>query len=194
MECTNAGRLISSYLDGELSEAQAAPLRKHLLACQPCRAAAQGEKNLKRWFVASPAVAVPQDFASRVARRAFAGDRGAGERGAGERGDGFVPAAAPVARPSEDRTLRFVLQVTALAATLLVVAAIALSSLKLPSGNRLAAENQPTLEQALEGLDRLDREAATTHSPSPSQSSDQPADARSQASPPKSQSTGSEPK
>ncbi|MFN0242666.1 MAG: zf-HC2 domain-containing protein [Planctomycetota bacterium] len=185
MECTNAGRLIASYLDGELSEAQAAPLRKHLLACQPCRAAAQGEKNLKRWFVASPSVAVPQDFAARVARRAFAGDRGAGERGAG-----FVPAAAPVARPSEDRTLRFVLQVTALAATLLVVAAIALSSLKLPSGNRLAAENQPTLEQALEGLDRLEREAATTQSPS----SDQTADARSQASPPTSQSKGSEPK
>lgn len=187
MECTDAGRLISSYLDGELSEAQAAPLRKHLLACQPCRAAAQGEKNLKRWFVASPPVAVPQDFAARVARRAFAGDRGAGERG-----DGFVPAAAPVARPSEDRTLRFVLQVTALAATLLVVAAIALSSLKLPSGNRLAAENQPTLEQALEDLDRLERESVTTPSPSPSKG--QPADASSKATPPKSQSTGSEPK
>ena len=71
MQCTDASRLISSYLDGELSEAQAAPLRKHLLACQRCRAEAQGEKNLKRWFVTADPVAVPEGFAARVARRAF---------------------------------------------------------------------------------------------------------------------------
>lgn len=150
MECTDAGRLIASYLDGELSEAQAAPLRKHLLACQPCRGEAQGEKNLKRWFVATEPVAVPRDFAARVARRAFAGDRG--ER--------FTPVLA--ARPAEDRTLRFVLQVTAIAASLLVIAAIALSSLKLPSGNRLAADTKQelSLDQALQELDRLEHASA----------------------------------
>jgi anti-sigma factor RsiW len=43
MECHDARSLIQSYLDGELSQAQAAPLRTHLLDCQPCRAGAQDE-------------------------------------------------------------------------------------------------------------------------------------------------------
>src|SRR5258705_12108957 len=76
MECNQAQPLIPSYLDGELSEPQAAPLRRHLLDCQPCRAGAQSEKNVKRWFSATAAIAVPKGFAARVARRAFAGDTG----------------------------------------------------------------------------------------------------------------------
>ena len=57
MECIEARPLIPSYLDGELSEAQARPLRKHLLDCPECRSGAQGEKNLKRWFVQEEPVA-----------------------------------------------------------------------------------------------------------------------------------------
>src|SRR6185436_4437001 len=102
MECIEARPLIPSYLDSELSEAQARPLRKHLLDCPECRALAQGEKNLKRWFVEEEATAVPRDFAARVARRAFAGD--SGER------FGVAPAAAAFEAP-RDSYLPFILQV-----------------------------------------------------------------------------------
>ena len=68
--CQNAQSLVPSYTDGELSEEQAAPLRRHLLECLACREVAQGEQALKRWFVpAEDALAVaPQGFAARVAR------------------------------------------------------------------------------------------------------------------------------
>ena len=173
MECQQSHRLIPSYLDGELSEAQAAPLRRHLLDCQPCRAGAQGEKNLKRWFSASLPVSVPKGFAARVARRAFAGDTG-------EPPTEIVPAAAPAlagwtggwaaldrngARESrglsEDRILRFVLQATAAAALVVIALSIALRSLSLPAGTRLQAADGQTeigVEQALERLDRLNRQ------------------------------------
>ena len=55
MTCNEALPLVWSYLDGELSEAQAAPLRKHLLECNGCRNSAQHGKTLKRWFVRSEA-------------------------------------------------------------------------------------------------------------------------------------------
>jgi len=171
MECRQSHLLIPSYLDGELSEVQAAPLRRHLLDCQPCRAGAQGEKNLKRWFSASLPVSVPKGFAARVARRAFAGDTG-------EPPTEIVPAAPSELIPdraaldrsgsrsgesrglSEDRILRFVLQATAAAALVVIVLSIALRSLSLPSGTRLQAADGRTeigIEQALERLDRLNR-------------------------------------
>jgi len=157
MDCTNARPLIPSYLDGELSEAQAGPLRKHLLDCQPCRGSAQGEKNLKRWFVADPPVALPRDFAARVARRAFAGDTG-------ERWDGTVsaPLGAPAraAEVAQDEHLPFLLRLTAVAAAVLVALSIALGNLRLPASGRLMAETAPeaNLERALDELDRLNRE------------------------------------
>lgn len=160
MECNNARPLIQSYLDGELTEAQAAPLRKHLLACQACRASAQSDKNLKRWFAEPAAVAVPRDFAARVARRAFAGDRG--ERFT----DVAVAPALPLrarqmqpTRGSDESTLRFVLTLTALAAGLLVVLSIAIKSSTLPSGNRMLADDHRTLSvhDAIERLDQLNQ-------------------------------------
>jgi predicted anti-sigma-YlaC factor YlaD len=154
MECTNARPLIPSYLDGELSEAQASPLRKHLLDCQPCRASAQDEKSLKRWFVDEGPVAIPKDFSARVARRAFAGDPG----GTSERwSDRAVPAATP-ARESED--LRFLLQLTAIAAALLIGLSIAIGHLRLPASDRLMADTAPeaNLERALSELDRINLE------------------------------------
>lgn len=164
MECTNARGLIPSYLDGELSEAQAGPLRKHLLGCQTCRGEAQGEKNLKRWFAAEPPVAVPRDFAARVARRAFAGDTGeAPARTA-------VAAVAAVA-PSggEGRLLTFVLRATAVAAALLFALSIAIGNLDLPSGARLMADTAPerNLERALEELERLNAAEAQPSEPAP---------------------------
>jgi anti-sigma factor RsiW len=154
MKCNQAEPLIPSYLDGELSEAQAGPLRKHLLDCQPCRASAQGEKNLKRWFVPEEDVAIPRDFASRVARRAIAGDRGERFSPAG------VIAAAegnPFDARGEDPSLNFVLQLTSLAAAVLIFLSLAIGSLKLPSGNKMQADStrEIKLERAIDELDRL---------------------------------------
>lgn len=155
--CTDARPLIMSYLDGELSEAQAAPLRKHLLGCQPCRASAQDQKNSKRWFVASEPVAVPRDFAARVARRAFQGDRG----------EGFAPQAPLSTRPRahdvEERSMRFVLALTALAAAVVIFLSIAIRQLTLPTGDSLRADDQSTvlpIDRALEELDQLNAKEA----------------------------------
>ena len=155
MDCTNARPLIPSYLDGELSEAQAGPLRKHLLDCQPCRGSAQGEKNLKRWFVADPPLALPRDFAARVARRAFAGDTG--ERWSEA---AATPLGAPVRAAAQEEHLAFLLRLTAVAAAVLAALSIALGGLRLPASGRLMAETAPeaNLERALDELDRLNRE------------------------------------
>ena len=174
MECQQSQSLIPSYLDGELSEALAAPLRKHLLDCQPCRAGAQGEKNQKRWFSAKVPVSVPKGFAARVARRAFAGDTGESEVEIMPAGTGGVFARSAssnrVAFPgshghperggSEDHLLRFVLQATAAAALLVLVLSIALRSLSLPAGSNLRAadgRNEIGVEKALERLEQMNQ-------------------------------------
>lgn len=156
--CTDSRPLIMSYLDGELSEAQAAPLRKHLLECQPCRASAQDEKNLGRWFSTAKSamepVQVPRDFAARVARRAFQGDRGA------------LEAQAPVlALPQrrDERSFRFVLALTAVAAAVVLFFAVAIRQLTLPSSSRMVADEKTVLplDEAIRELDRLNaRDAA----------------------------------
>ena len=158
MKCENAVPLVPAYLDGELGEARASLLRKHLLECQPCRASAQDGKALKRWFAplaqasleASPEFnsGVPNGFAARVARRAFAGDTG--ERGrmqptlVGSSGSDLLP---------------FVLRATALAAGLLFVLAIGMRMRTRPELNRLSADdNTPApIERVIEELDQLNQ-------------------------------------
>ena len=176
MECIEARPLIPSYLDGELSEAQARPLRKHLLDCPECRSGAQGEKNVKRWFVQDEPVAVPRDFAARVARRAFAGD--SGER------FGAAPAAAALlshqhAEAPRESYLRFILQVTSIAAVVLIFLSVAIRNLSLPSGDKLRADDKPdiSLEQALLELEKLDRadSGADSAAAQQSPSADEPA-------------------
>jgi anti-sigma factor RsiW len=160
MQCDDAGPLIPSYLDGELSETQAAPLRKHLLDCQPCRATAQGEKAIKRWFVEAGAAAVPPGFASRVARRAFAGDTGSGEHGTPPLRQTAALAAVPA--PEGGRLLPFVLRLTAVAAILLVCLSVAIGNLRLPTSRDMQADDSKllTLEEMERALDRLNREEA----------------------------------
>lgn len=174
LPCDDAQLSIMSYLDGELSEAQAAPLRKHLLECQPCRASAQDLKNTSRWFVRPQAVAVPRDFASRVARRAFQGDRGERVLEAGGR-----TALAPAALEDRElegrengRMLRFVLTLTSVAAAVAICVAIGIRSLSLPSGERLTADDRApamSLETALDELDALNgQDTARPAPPDPS--------------------------
>ena len=154
MECQNARSMIPSYLDGELSEAQAGPLRQHLLGCHPCRGSAQDLKNVKRWFADSPAALVPEGFAARVTRRALQGDTGE-----------LAPSLS-AARTDEDggRLLRFVLACTAAAAVVLLVLAIGLRQFGLPRTDRLQAEPPaPQLSRALEVLDRLNRAEKAPH-------------------------------
>jgi len=162
MRCDQAQALIPSYLDGQLQEVQAAPLRKHLLDCQGCRGGAQAGKNLKRWFEPDASGAIPQGFAARVARRAFAGDTGEPEIELLPARSPAVPAfAGPIraaARGSEDPVYRFVLQATAAAALVVLALSLALRSQTLPSGSRLRAADvrgEITVEQALERLDRM---------------------------------------
>ncbi len=154
MECQNARSMIPSYCDGELSEAQAGPLRQHLLDCQPCRGSAQDLKNLKRWFAAPVKAAVPQGFAARVARRAFQGDTGE-----------LVTAGAGAPPEQEGgRLLRFVLACTAAAAVVLLVLAIGVRQIGLPHTDRIVADpGSPSLDKALEELDRLNRAEKAPH-------------------------------
>jgi hypothetical protein len=158
MDCRQAEPLIPSYLDGELSEVRAAPLRRHLLDCQPCRAGAQGEKNFKRWFAPATAAVIPTGFAARVARRAFAGDAGEGLTG----GMVLQPQLSPSLRlvETEERTFQFVLALTAAAALVVIALAVSMRSWSLPSGTSLRATDgreQISVEDAIERLDQLNR-------------------------------------
>ena len=148
--CQDALPLVPGYLDGELSEVRAGLLRKHLLDCAACRNSAQDAKALSRWFVGSERaeIAPPSGFAARVARRAFAGDVGSGSE--------LAPAA-----PSEGgRLLQFVLTLTAVAAAVMLISAIALRDQRLPDSDQLeAATPPPSLDSVrlqLEDLNRLE--------------------------------------
>lgn len=154
--CENARTLVPSYLDGELGEAQASPLRNHLLDCPSCREVAKEERALKRWFEArsAQAPAVPDGFASHVARRAFAGDRGASP-------DEIEPA---LPRRSH---LSFLLAACAVAAALVLVLALAIRRETLPKTTGLEAQQYrpPWLTEAPANVETLDR--ARTPRPAP---------------------------
>ena len=164
MECQDARASIQAYLDGELNEERAGPLRKHLLDCQPCRASAQSEKNLKRWFAKAKTPAanlIPRDFAARVARRAFAGDPG--ERFTEPRtilvGSGGSTMTA--GSRTDERNLRFVLSLTAAAAVLLVVLSVAIRGLTLPAKLEACSPSRQTnIEDARKQLDALNEQPA----------------------------------
>jgi hypothetical protein len=59
--------------------------------------------------------------------------------------------------------LRFVLQLTSLAAAALIFLSLAIGSLKLPSGNKMQADStrEVKLERAIDELDRLNASNAT---------------------------------
>ena len=149
MLCRDALPLVPAYLDGEVSEAQAAPLRKHLLSCHSCRNAAQEGKSLARWFVAdesASAVLVPDGFAARVARRAFAGDTGE-----------HWPSAQGARVEQEGALLRFVVHFAAAAAAVMLIVALSIRAEELPRGGQLRADDRvaPAVEVIVEALDEL---------------------------------------
>ena len=173
LTCDNARSLIPSYLYGEVSEAQAAPLRAHLLGCPGCREVAKSETALQRWFVAPAAHTPSAGFAARVAQAAFQGAEASAEP-AGEilphPKSGATPlyareaASAPLAAtegtllsegtlPAEDArpTQQFVLALTAAAAAVLLLLGLALQRSVLPSGGGLdASPDYSSLEAELQ--------------------------------------------
>ena len=136
MPCVNARTLVQSYLDGELSEEQASPLRTHLFACRACREVAKDEKSLKSWFRVALAEAgaphAPAGFAATVARRAFAFDAGLDEP---------THVLKPAARYGRGELLSFLLAASAAAAAVLLACALALERDSRPSGSGLAADS-----------------------------------------------------
>ena len=172
MECTEVRALVARYLDDELEEVQAAPMRAHLLACPGCRAVVQEGKSLQTWFVPPEPVEVPEGFAARVAHRAATGDRGALVSvpmpldGPGLLEDEPLEdeqrsaTAGTFGRPEEQRegVQPFVLSAMAVAALVLLVLSIALRRLELPGGEGLEAKDT-SRDQAIEALEDLnDRE------------------------------------
>lgn len=151
MQCENARSLVPLYADGELSEAQAAPLRRHLMDCQTCREQVQSAKALQRWFVPTEAVPAPAGFAERVTAAALAP----------EPYEAF-PADAPAARApalgpaGEVELRRFVLRAVAAAAAVLLVLSAAIELRSRPSAVELEAVELPAV---LEDLDELNRSA-----------------------------------
>jgi anti-sigma factor RsiW len=150
LSCKEAVPMIGAYVDGELSESRAALLRKHLLECNLCRNATQDGKSIKRWFAPARAelqlsaagdFSIPSGFASRVARRAFAGDTG--DRGGSEE---FV--LRPVARPFEGRTIKYLVAVTAIAAGIAIVLALAVRLSLRPASGKLSADDRTVMPMA----------------------------------------------
>jgi len=148
MNCHDSRSLIPSYIDGELSEAQAAPLRQHLMDCPTCRRATSGQKAIGRWFKTEPAsdIPVPPDFAARVTRLAFAGAAPSVE----------IPRPAEPPAPEPRRLEPMVLWLTTAAAAALLVASALIAQLPRGEGGQLRAGQETTLEETLEELDRLD--------------------------------------
>jgi hypothetical protein len=143
LTCDHAIALVPSYLDGELTEAQAAPLRAHLLGCVGCREVAKDAKVLKRWLVVGDPSAVPAGFAARVARRAFAGD--AGESATAFAGGTAAPEAA---------LLPFVLRLTVAAAAVLLCLAAAMQLQSRPTeSDELRADDLDLVWEEIYGMD-----------------------------------------
>ena len=141
MGCERAQELLPRYLDGELTEAQSAALRRHLMACTACRRGAAEGRALQTWMVPLEAPEVPEGFAQRVVTAALAGETGP------PRTFDTEPVATGAAR-REFRPLDFVVLLTGVAAAALFALSIALGMRDRPSGDELSA--QPLSEVLLE--------------------------------------------
>lgn len=168
LNCENSQTLVPPYLDGQLSEAQAAPLRAHLIECPSCREVAKQGKNLKRWFAEGASCEVPRGFAARIARRAFQGDRGLpplvepelaltpwNSQGSPLSGSERTDAS------SRGALLPFLLTLSSVAAALLLVFALGIQKQSLPESNTLdASDPRPPWERRAIEFESTPGEAA----------------------------------
>ena len=135
MQCDVVLALVPTYVDEEVRETVASSVRQHLMDCASCRGAVQEETALRQWFVPTEEVEIPEGFAARVARRAFAGD------------EGLPPVTVtPSAPPEGGRILAF-------SRTLVAVAAAAMIAVTLI----IASGERPTVDDPLGADESLDR-------------------------------------
>ena len=170
IQCEVVLALVPTFVDDEVTDGVGSTVRRHLMDCPACRKAVQEEQTLRQWFVASPEVEVPEGFAARVARRAFAGDVGlipaVAPRSSSERElHAEAPDGAPDGGPA-GRVLAFSRALVAVAAAGLVVTTLLLSGGDRPEVAELDAGND--LQEALMELDEenqrleLELDAAST--------------------------------
>lgn len=159
IQCDRAEEFIPRYVDGELNDDEASPLRQHLIDCQSCRLRAQEAEALSSWFVdpesiVGPAEA-PEGFAARVATLAFAGAAQVEPHGG--------PRPLSEAHAEEDAHLReknlqtFVLNLTGAAAILVILLAFGLQRRGQPDLGTINADATMSLSDSLEDLDELNQ-------------------------------------
>ncbi len=66
MRCRHARKLISQYIDKELSSGETKLFSAHIEACAACRLELEETKELSRMFAAAERVSAPYGFATRV--------------------------------------------------------------------------------------------------------------------------------
>ncbi|MEM6671657.1 MAG: zf-HC2 domain-containing protein [Planctomycetota bacterium] len=143
IQCDVVQALVPTYVDEEVTESVAGSIRAHLIDCPVCRAVVQEELALRQWFEPTDEVEVPEGFAARVARRAFAGD------------EGLAPVTITPAASEGGRLLSFSRGLVAAAAAAMIAVTLFLASQELPSVGEVGAG--PDLDQALEELEDENR-------------------------------------
>jgi anti-sigma factor RsiW len=66
MNCSKTRKLISPYIDGELSEVKKRELEDHMKGCEECRAEMEEMKGLRQLFVNTDKFEAPYGFHGRV--------------------------------------------------------------------------------------------------------------------------------
>ena len=159
IKCKQLTALVPGYLDGELSEEQATPLRRHLLSCPSCRKGAADLTNLKRWTRAaapSEGFVIPAGFAARVAQAAFGGELHSDDLQPNQAGRSTRAGTATATSASDSSVLSFVLGLTTLAAALLISLSFLIGVQGQPQGTDLSAQPMPDmLPDVLRDLDEL---------------------------------------
>lgn len=72
MNCNAAQRLLSAYVDRELSSAEMAKVRQHVYDCEACRCEEEELRYLKSILTSTPMIEPPADFEERLCLKLFA--------------------------------------------------------------------------------------------------------------------------
>ena len=117
MKCGHAKKIISRYVDGDLSPVEKKEFDSHLLSCVSCREALKETLALRRTFASARKFTAPYGFSTRVLANL-------------EEAEGFAERRFGVIRPLFLRTAQ-------------VAVALAVMVLGLFSGNQLLEERTP---------------------------------------------------